>query len=87
MKAIGITATDTEFGKTVVSSCLAAGFKYLGFDMSVFKPAPPAACVRQKAGLFRKMRNCLLKVRGLQWLSTTRLCLMFWKRHWHRRKL
>ena len=37
MKAIGITATDTEFGKTVVSSCLAAGFKYLGFDMGVFK--------------------------------------------------
>lgn len=45
MKAIGITATDTEFGKTVVSSCLAAGFKYLGFDMGVFKPAA-SGCVR-----------------------------------------
>ena len=48
MKAIGITATDTEFGKTVVSSCLAAGFKYLGFDMGVFKPAA-SGCVRTPA--------------------------------------
>ena len=32
MKAIGITATDTEFGKTVVSACLAAGFKQMGLD-------------------------------------------------------
>ena len=49
MKAIGITATDTEFGKTVVSSCLAAGFKYFGFDMGVFKPAA-SGCVRTAEG-------------------------------------
>ena len=46
MKAIGITATDTEFGKTVVSACLAAGFKQLGLDVGVFKPAA-SGCVRR----------------------------------------
>lgn len=49
MKAIGITATDTEFGKTVVSACLAAGFRYMGFDVGVFKPAA-SGCVRTAEG-------------------------------------
>ena len=49
MKAIGITATDTEFGKTVVSACLAAGFKQLGLDVGVFKPAA-SGCVRRTDG-------------------------------------
>ena len=52
MKAIGITATDTEFGKTVVSSCLAAGFKYLGFDMGVFKPAAPVRAYGRRKACF-----------------------------------
>ena len=65
MKAIGITATDTEFGKTVVSSCLAAGFKYLGFDMGVFKPAA-SGCVRTAEGrLVSEDAELLLKGAGL----------------------
>lgn len=49
MRAIGITATDTEFGKTVVSACLAAGFKHMGLDVGVFKPAA-SGCVRTAEG-------------------------------------
>ena len=65
MKAIGITATDTEFGKTVVSSCLAAGFKYLGFDMGVFKPAA-SGCVRTAEGrLVSEDAELLIKGAGL----------------------
>ena len=65
MKAIGITATDTEFGKTVVSSCLAAGFKYFGFDMGVFKPAA-SGCVRTAEGrLISEAADLLIKGAGL----------------------
>ena len=65
MKAIGITATDTEFGKTVVSSCLTAGFKYLGFDMGVFKPAA-SGCVRTAEGrLVSEDAELLIKGAGL----------------------
>lgn len=65
MKAIGITATDTEFGKTVVSSCLAAGFKYLGFDMGVFKPVA-SGCVRTAEGrLVSEDAELLIKGAGL----------------------
>lgn len=65
MKAIGITATDTEFGKTVVSSCLAAGFKYLGFDMGVFKPTA-SGCVRTAEGrLVSEDAELLIKGAGL----------------------
>ncbi len=65
MKAIGITATDTEFGKTVVSSCLAAGFRYLGFDMGVFKPAA-SGCVRTDDGrLVSEDAELLLKGAGM----------------------
>jgi dethiobiotin synthase len=65
MKAIGITATDTEFGKTVVSSCLAAGFKYLGFNMGVFKPAA-SGCVRTAEGrLVSEDAELLIKGVGL----------------------
>lgn len=65
MKAIGITATDTEFGKTVVSSCLAAGFRYLGLDMGVFKPAA-SGCVRTDDGkLVSEDAELLLKGAGM----------------------
>lgn len=65
MKAIGITATDTEFGKTVVSSCLAAGFKQLGLDAGVFKPAA-SGCVRTAEGkLVSEDAEMLMKGAGL----------------------
>ncbi len=49
MKAIGITATDTEIGKTVVSACLASGFRQMGLNTGVFKPAA-SGCVRAEGG-------------------------------------
>ena len=65
MKAIGITATDTEFGKTVVSACLAAGFKQLGLDVGVLKPAA-SGCVRTAEGkLVSEDAELLIKGAGL----------------------
>ena len=66
MKAIGITATDTEFGKTVVSACLAAGFKQMGLDTGVFKPAA-SGCVRRADGkLVSEDAELLMKGAGMQ---------------------
>lgn len=65
MKAIGITATDTEFGKTVVSSCLAAGFRQMGIDTGVFKPAA-SGCVRTTEGkLISEDAELLMKGAGM----------------------
>lgn len=65
MKAIGITATDTEFGKTVVSACLAAGFKQMGLDTGVFKPAA-SGCVRRADGkLVSEDAELLMKGAGM----------------------
>lgn len=65
MKAIGITATDTEFGKTVVSACLAAGFKQMGLDTGVFKPAA-SGCVRRADGkLVSEDAEFLMKGAGM----------------------
>ncbi len=65
MKAIGITATDTEFGKTVVSSCLAAGFRLMGIDTGVFKPAA-SGCVRTAEGkLISEDAELLMKGAGM----------------------
>ena len=65
MKAIGITATDTEFGKTVVSACLAAGFKQNGLDTGVFKPAA-SGCVRRADGkLVSEDAELLMKGAGM----------------------
>lgn len=65
MKAIGITATDTEFGKTVVSSCLAAGFGQMGIDTGVFKPAA-SGCVRTAEGkLISEDAELLMKGAGM----------------------
>ncbi len=65
MKAIGITATDTEFGKTVVSACMAAGFKQMGLDTGVFKPAA-SGCVRRADGkLVSEDAELLMKGAGM----------------------
>ena len=49
MIAFGITATDTEMGKTVVSGALAAALWQRGYKTGVFKPAA-SGCVRTEAG-------------------------------------
>ena len=49
MIAIGITATDTDLGKTVVSGALAAAFNMRGIKTGVFKPAA-SGCVKMADG-------------------------------------
>jgi dethiobiotin synthetase len=49
MIAIGITATDTDMGKTMVSGALAAAFNMRGLKAGVFKPAA-SGCVRMEDG-------------------------------------
>lgn len=47
MKAIGITATDTDMGKTVVCSALAAAIYKRGYKTGVFKPAA-SGCIKNE---------------------------------------
>ncbi len=49
MIAIGITATDTETGKTVVTGALAAALRYRGAVPGIFKPVA-SGCVRREDG-------------------------------------
>jgi dethiobiotin synthetase len=49
MFAFGITATDTEMGKTIVTGSLAAAFKERGYKTGVCKPAA-SGCVRLADG-------------------------------------
>ena len=45
MLGIGVTATDTEIGKTVVSGALAAAMRHRGYKTGVYKPAA-SGCVK-----------------------------------------
>lgn len=49
MIAIGITATDTEMGKTVVTGALAAALRYRGITPGIYKPVA-SGCVRRQDG-------------------------------------
>lgn len=49
MTAIGITATDTEIGKTVVTGALAAALRYRGIVPGIYKPVA-SGCVRRSGG-------------------------------------
>lgn len=49
MLALGITATDTEMGKTVVSGSLAAALSQRGLATGIFKPVA-SGCVRGEGG-------------------------------------
>ena len=49
MLGIGVTATDTEIGKTVVSGALAAAMRYRGYKTGVYKPAA-SGCVKNSDG-------------------------------------
>ena len=47
--AIGITATDTEMGKTVVTGALAAALRYRGIVPGIYKPVA-SGCIRKEGG-------------------------------------
>ena len=49
MVAIGITATDTEMGKTVVTGALAAALRFRGIIPGIYKPVA-SGCVRRQDG-------------------------------------
>lgn len=49
MTAIGITATDTEIGKTVVTGALAAALRYRGIVPGIYKPVA-SGCIRRENG-------------------------------------
>lgn len=49
MVAFGITATDTEMGKTVVTGALAAAIRYRGIEPGIYKPVA-SGCVRRDGG-------------------------------------
>lgn len=49
LTAIGITATDTEMGKTVVTGALAAALRFRGREPGIFKPVA-SGCVRREGG-------------------------------------
>ena len=49
MLGIGVTATDTEIGKTVVSGALAAAMRHRGYKTGVYKPAA-SGCVKNSDG-------------------------------------
>lgn len=51
MKAIGITATDTDIGKTIVSGALAAAIYKRGYKTGVFKPAASGCIKNEKNNL------------------------------------
>lgn len=47
--AIGITATDTEMGKTVVTGALAAAIRFRGIVPGIYKPVA-SGCIRKEGG-------------------------------------
>lgn len=49
LAAIGITATDTEMGKTIVTGALAAALRFRGIEPGIFKPVA-SGCVRRDGG-------------------------------------
>ena len=66
MLGIGVTATDTEIGKTVVSGALAAAMQYRVYKTGVYKPAA-SGCVNNSAGkLISTDAEFLLHCAGLQ---------------------
>lgn len=66
MLGIGVTATDTEIGKTVVSGVLAAAMLHRGYSTGVFKPAA-SGCVRNSEDkLISTDAEFLLQCAGMQ---------------------
>lgn len=66
MFGIGVTATDTEIGKTVVSGALAAAIRYRGYKTGVYKPAA-SGCVNNSEGkLISTDAEFLLHCSGLK---------------------
>ncbi len=66
MLGLGVTATDTEMGKTVVSGALASALWQRGYHTGVYKPAA-SGCVRSGVGkLFSTDAEFLLRCAGMQ---------------------
>ena len=66
MLGIGVTATDTEIGKTVVSGALAAAMRHRGYKTGVYKPAA-SGCVKNNEGqLISTDAEFLLHCAGLK---------------------
>lgn len=66
MLGIGITATDTEMGKTIVSGALAAAIRQRGYQTGVYKPAA-SGCVRNSEGrLLSTDTEFLLRCAGME---------------------
>lgn len=66
VKVIGITATDTDIGKTVVSGCLAAALHCRGLKTGVFKPAASGCEVWQGKKAFSRDADFLMKCAGME---------------------
>jgi dethiobiotin synthetase len=65
MTAIGITAVDTDIGKTVAGGALAAAISLRGIDLGVYKPAA-SGCIRREGGkLISTDVEFLLRAAGL----------------------
>lgn len=80
MLGIGITATDTEMGKTIVSGALAAAIRQRGYQTGVYKPAA-SGCVRNSEGraAFNRRRIFAALRRDGAKPNTIKSCAMCWK--------
>lgn len=65
MKAIGITATDTDIGKTIVSGVLAAAIYKRGYKTGVFKPAASGCIKNEKNDLISTDAFFLMQGAGI----------------------
>lgn len=82
MLGIGVTATDTEIGKTVVSGALAAAMRYRGYKTGVYKPAA-SGCVKNSDGkLISTDAEFLLHCAGLNVENMIRSYHMYWRLPW-----
>ena len=85
MIAIGITATDTDMGKTMVSGALAAAFNMRGLKAGVFKPAA-SGCVRMEDGrLLSTDADFLMTCAGIDKEEQSKV-VPCWKTLCHRRR-
>lgn len=82
MLGIGVTATDTEIGKTVVSGALAAAMRHRGYKTGVYKPAA-SGCVKNSDGkLISTDAEFLLHCAGLNVENMIRSYHMYWRLPW-----
>ena len=66
MQALGITATDTDAGKTIVSGALASAFYIRGIKTGVYKPCASGCIKRDNGTLLSTDADFLLHSCGLE---------------------